>query len=114
MNAERLVEIVESSMSSPIYELMKRPDELHVVEHAHLQPRFVEDSVRHSLKGVLDRYPGLADGDFVFAEQVNFETIHRHDVVAERSSTVGQLRAELDGVVAPEHTELGDWLSSAA
>ena len=45
LNAERLVEIVEGSMSSPIYELLKRPDELFVVEHAHLQPRFVEDSV---------------------------------------------------------------------
>jgi hypothetical protein len=40
------VELVEASMSSPIYELLKRPDELFVVEHAHLQPRFVEDSVR--------------------------------------------------------------------
>ncbi|MDX6453962.1 MAG: cyclohydrolase, partial [Gaiellaceae bacterium] len=46
VNAERLVELVEASMSSPIYELLKRPDELFVVEHAHLQPRFVEDSVR--------------------------------------------------------------------
>jgi GTP cyclohydrolase I/GTP cyclohydrolase-4 len=114
VNAERLVEIVESSMSSPIYELMKRPDELFVVEHAHLQPRFVEDSVRYSLKGVLDRYPELGDGDFVFAEQVNFETIHRHDVVAERSSTVGQLRAELEGAATPRHTELRDWLSASS
>ena len=44
INAERLAEIVEQSMSSPVYELLKRPDELFVVEHAHLQPRFVEDS----------------------------------------------------------------------
>ena len=36
-------------MSSPVYELLKRPDELFVVEHAHLQPRFVEDSVRIAL-----------------------------------------------------------------
>src|SRR5919198_97779 len=43
VNAEDLVSIVESSMSSPIYELLKRPDELFVVEHAHLQPRFAED-----------------------------------------------------------------------
>ena len=50
VNAERLVEIVEGSMSSPIYELLKRPDELFVVEHAHLQPRFVEDSVRVALE----------------------------------------------------------------
>src|SRR5919201_1124753 len=50
VNAEELVTIVEGSMSSPIYELLKRPDELFVVEHAHLQPRFVEDSVRISLR----------------------------------------------------------------
>ena len=41
-------------MSSPIYELLKRPDELFVVEHAHLQPRFVEDSVRVALKETLE------------------------------------------------------------
>jgi GTP cyclohydrolase I/GTP cyclohydrolase-4 len=114
INAEHLVELVEQSMSSPVYELMKRPDELFVVEHAHLQPRFVEDSVRFSLKGALDRYPGLADGDFLFARQVNLETIHRHDVVAERTGTVGELRGELDGTAAPRHTELSDWLASAS
>ena len=111
INAEHLVELVEQSMSSPVYELMKRPDELFVVEHAHLQPRFVEDSVRFSLKGALDRYPELADDDFLFARQVNLETIHRHDVVAERTGTVGELRAELAGTAAPRHTELSDWLS---
>src|SRR5436189_919768 len=39
VNAERLGEPVEGSVGSPIYELLKRPDELFVVEHAHLQPR---------------------------------------------------------------------------
>jgi GTP cyclohydrolase I/GTP cyclohydrolase-4 len=112
INAEHLVEIVEQSMSSPIYELLKRPDELFVVEHAHLQPRFVEDSVRFALKGVLDRYSGLDDTDFVFSRQLNLETIHRHDVVAERSATVAELRAELAGEPAPGKTELRDWLSS--
>ena len=67
-------------MSSPVYELLKRPDELFVVEHAHLQPRFVEDSVRFALKASLDRYPALDDDDFVFSRQLNLETIHRHDV----------------------------------
>ena len=95
VNAEQLVRIVESSMSSPVYELLKRPDELFVVEHAHLQPRFVEDSVRLALKGALDAYPELDDGDFLLARQLNFETIHNHDVVAERYGTAGELRAEL-------------------
>jgi GTP cyclohydrolase I/GTP cyclohydrolase-4 len=113
INAEHLVEIVERSMSSPVYELMKRPDELFVVEHAHLQPRFVEDSVRFALKATLDRYPGLADGDFLFSQQLNLETIHRHDVLAERTGTVGELRAELEGTVSARHTELRDWLSAS-
>ncbi|HWJ30718.1 MAG TPA: GTP cyclohydrolase MptA [Gaiellaceae bacterium] len=111
INAEHLVEIVEHSMSSPVYELMKRPDELFVVEHAHLQPRFVEDSVRHALKALLDRYPGLDDDDFVHSRQLNLETIHRHDVLAERSGTVGELREELAGAVAAQHTELREWIS---
>jgi GTP cyclohydrolase I/GTP cyclohydrolase-4 len=113
INAERLVEIVEGSMSAPIYELLKRPDELHVVEQAHARPRFVEDSVRLALKGALDAYPDLAGGDFLYSRQVNFETIHSHDVLAERYGTVGELRAELgDGMRLERHTELSAWLSA--
>ncbi len=114
VNAEHLVDIVERSMSSPVYELLKRPDELFVVEHAHLQPRFVEDSVRYALASTLEQYPSLEDDDFVFARQLNLETIHRHDVVAERSGTVGELRRELEGAVTTRHTELRDWLSASS
>jgi GTP cyclohydrolase I/GTP cyclohydrolase-4 len=112
VNAEDLVEIVERSMSSPIYELLKRPDELFVVEHAHLQPRFVEDSVRVALKEALETYVELADGDFLWSRQVNLETIHTHDVLAERYGTVGELRAELKRGRRPSrHTELREWLT---
>jgi GTP cyclohydrolase IV len=112
VNAEDLVEIVERSMSSPIYELLKRPDELFVVEHAHLQPRFVEDSVRVALKETLDAYDELADDDFLWSRQVNLETIHTHDVLAERYGTVGELRGELERGVRPtRHTELREWLT---
>jgi GTP cyclohydrolase-4 len=111
LNAERLVDIVESSMSSPVYELLKRPDELFVVEHAHLQPRFVEDSVRIALATTLERFPELDDADFLYSRQVNLETIHSHDVLAERYGTVGELRAELDEGTSPDrHTALDDWL----
>src|SRR5436309_7941943 len=114
VNAEELVSIVESSMSSPIYELLKRPDELFVVEHAHLQPRFVEDSVRVALKSTLERYAALDDDDFLLSRQVNFETIHSHEVLAERFGTVGELRAELDGTQgAAPHTDLSAWLAAA-
>jgi GTP cyclohydrolase IV len=112
VNAEQLVSIVESSMSSPVYELLKRPDELFVVEHAHLQPRFVEDSVRLALRGTLDAYPGLDESDFLFSRQVNLETIHTHDVVAERFGTVGELRQELTGAPQDHHTQLSEWLAA--
>jgi GTP cyclohydrolase-4 len=115
VNAEQLVAIVESSMSAPVFELLKRPDELFVVEHAHLQPRFVEDSVRLALKGLLDTYPALGDGDFVFSRQVNLETIHTHDVLAERYGTAGELRRELErGGPLDKHTELREWLASSS
>lgn len=113
LDAEDLVRIVEGSMSSPIYELLKRPDELFVVEHAHLAPRFVEDSVRLMVKGSLDAYPELADDDFLLARQVNFETIHNHEVLAERYGTVGELRHALaTGEDSLRHTELREWLSA--
>jgi GTP cyclohydrolase I/GTP cyclohydrolase-4 len=113
VNAEHLVAIVERSMSSPVYEVLKRPDELFVVEHAHLQPRFVEDSVRHALRGALEAYPALEPGDFLLSRQVNLETIHAHDVVAERFGTVAELRTELEtGEPAGRHTELRAWLAA--
>jgi MptA/FolE2 family GTP cyclohydrolase len=111
IDAEQLADVVERSMSAPIYELLKRPDELFVVEHAHLQPRFVEDSVRAALATVLEEHPALDDGDFLYSRQVNFETIHAHEVVAERYGTVGELRAEVAGAAVEQHTELRDWLS---
>jgi GTP cyclohydrolase IV len=115
LNAERLAAIVEGSMSSPIYELLKRPDELFVVEHAHLQPRFVEDSVRIALQSTLDRYAELDDGDFLLSRQVNFETIHSHEVLAERHGTVGELRRELhDGAPVERHTGLREWLATSS
>ena len=114
LDAEDLVGIVERSMSAPVYELLKRPDELFVVEHAHLRPRFVEDSVRVALGELLAAERALADDDFVLSRQVNLETIHDHDVVAERWGTVGELRDELaDGVATPRQTSLEAWLSAA-
>jgi GTP cyclohydrolase IV len=113
VDAVDLVDVVERSMSAPVYELLKRPDELFVVEHAHLRPRFVEDSVRVALQETLAAYPDLDDGDFLFSRQVNLETIHDHDVLAERAGTVAELRAELEtGTATGTQTELAEWLRS--
>jgi MptA/FolE2 family GTP cyclohydrolase len=113
LDAEQLIGIVERSMSAPVFELLKRPDELFVVEHAHLQPRFVEDSVRVALKEALDTFPALADDDFLLSRQVNLETIHDHDVIAERWAAVGELRAELaTGQPTATETTLESWLDA--
>ena len=88
IDAPELLRIVEGSMSSEIYELMKRPDELAVVAKAHEQPRFVEDCVREMVRQVVEGYPDLPGEAFVMARQENLETIHRHNVVAERYGTL--------------------------
>jgi GTP cyclohydrolase-4 len=112
VRAEDLVEIVESSMSSENYDLLKRPDELFVVEKAHRQPRFVEDAVREMLLSVVAMYPDLPDQSYVLSRQVNAETIHKHDVFAERGGTLGEIRAELRDGVSPGASSLTSWLAA--
>jgi GTP cyclohydrolase-4 len=115
IEAPELLRIVESSMSSEIYELMKRPDEMSVVVKAHENPRFVEDCVREMVRQVVEGYPDLPDAAFVMARQENLETIHRHNVVAERYGTLGELRAELaSGERAGGHQTKREWLESPA
>src|SRR5581483_6297207 len=84
IDATALLAISEASMSSEIYELMKRSDEVEVVEKAHRRPRFVEDCVREMIAGVVEEFPMLDGRSFVSARQENLETIHQHNVVAER------------------------------
>jgi len=113
IDAATLLGIVEHAMSSEIYELMKRSDEGHVVEKAHRRPRFVEDCVREMIRGALNAFPDLNDAAFVSARQVNLETIHQHNVVAERFGTLGEVRRELhDGVVPALHTTRQAWLDA--
>jgi GTP cyclohydrolase IV len=113
IDASTLLGIVEHAMSSEIYELMKRSDEGHVVEKAHRRPRFVEDCVREMIRGVVDAFPQLNDAAFVSARQVNLETIHQHNVVAERYGTLAEVRSELaDGTQPAVHTTRQAWLDA--
>jgi GTP cyclohydrolase-4 len=115
IDAAVLLELVEESMSSEIYELMKRSDEATVVEKAHRRPRFVEDCVREMIRGVLARFPALADAAFVSARQENLETIHQHDVVAERFGLLGEIRREEASHEASErHVSTREWLDGRA
>lgn len=107
-----LVHIVESSMSSEIYELLKRPDEFFVVNKAHRNPRLVEDVVREMIRLTLDFYADLPDDDFIMARQENFESIHRHNAFASHHGTLGELRDGLNnGRSQPRYTTLQEWLA---
>jgi GTP cyclohydrolase-4 len=114
IDASTLLAIAEASMSSEIYELMKRSDEVSVVEKAHRQPRFVEDCVREMVALVVREFPDLDGASFVSARQENLETIHQHNVVAERHGLLAELRAEINsGALAPRNTSLDEWLDPA-
>jgi GTP cyclohydrolase I/GTP cyclohydrolase-4 len=115
IDASALLAIAEASMSSEIYELMKRADEVEVVEKAHRRPRFVEDCVREMIAGVVGAFSDLDGASFVCARQENLETIHQHNVVAERHGLLAELRAEIDsGVPVARHTSLEAWLDAGA
>jgi len=115
IDAESLLAIAEASMSSEIYELMKRSDEVEVVEKAHRRPRFVEDCVREMIAGAVAEFGSLDGASFVSARQENLETIHQHNVVAERHGTLSELRSEISsGIAAPHHTSLEEWLDAGA
>jgi GTP cyclohydrolase-4 len=113
IEASTLLAIAEASMSSEIYELMKRSDEVEVVEKAHRRPRFVEDCVREMIGGVVQGFPELDGASFVSARQENLETIHQHNVVAERHGLLSELREEIDsGAPAAHQTTLEEWLDA--
>ncbi|MEW6138789.1 MAG: GTP cyclohydrolase FolE2 [Thermodesulfobacteriota bacterium] len=75
---EDIIEIVESSVSSEIYSLLKRPDEKFVTERAYDNPMFVEDVVRSALSRLRekDNFPWYR------IEAENFESIHNHSAYA--------------------------------
>lgn len=93
----KLIEIAKSGMSQETFEILKREDELDVVEKAHKNPMFVEDSVRKMAFELLKAYPNAPEDIIVFLRQENEESIHQHNVVAERVAKIGELRNELSG-----------------
>jgi GTP cyclohydrolase-4 len=114
IEAATLLRMVESSMSSEIYELMKRSDEAEVVEKAHRRPRFVEDCVREMIRMAVDEFEPVGEDVFISARQRNLETIHQHDVVAERHGLLAELARELRGdEPSPTHLSMRDWLEGA-
>ncbi len=87
-----LINLIESSLSSPTYEILKRKDEAKVVINAHENPKFVEDVVRDILAKLLERYKDFPDSTHVSVKSESEESIHKHNALAERITTFGELR----------------------
>lgn len=97
VDADELIQILENSMSSKIYEVLKREDEVNVVLESHANPNFVEDIVRKILVNVAHKYKNLPDSSVVFVKSESFESIHQHNAIAERISSLRELRREVFG-----------------
>ena len=98
IQAEKLIDIIESSMSSPVCELLKRPDENAIVLNAHQNPVFVEDCVRNMVQKIVEEYNELPDDTMLTLRQINEESIHRHNAFAEKIATIGELREEISKI----------------
>ncbi len=111
VDATELIDLAENAMSSENYGLLKRPDELYIVNKAHANPRFVEDVARDILRAVVEKYVDLPDESYVWVNQRNEETIHKYDVEAEGWGTFGELRSEiLKNNSIEHHTTREEWL----
>jgi GTP cyclohydrolase-4 len=99
VSLEKIIEIIENSMSSQMFELLKRSDEAAIVERAHKNPKFVEDCVRTMAQKIVNEFPELPDDSIIIIKQINEESIHRHNAFAERKSTLGELRQEINSIV---------------
>jgi len=95
VSIDRIIRIIEESMSAKVYGLLKRPDEAVVVAKAHSNPKFVEDCVRTMAQKVVEAFSDLPDDAAVTLKQINEESIHQHNAFAERTAKMGELRSEL-------------------
>ena len=75
---EDLVSMIEECGSSPVYSVLKRPDEKYVTERAFENPKFVEDVVRDAAVR-LNEHPCVS---WYKVEAENAESIHNHNAYA--------------------------------
>ncbi|ACS33932.1 GTP cyclohydrolase IV [Thermococcus gammatolerans] len=75
---EDMIEVVESSFSSPTYTLLKTVDENAVVRRMFENPKFVEDVAREIFSKARERFKGK-----IHVRVISNESIHKHDVIAE-------------------------------
>ena len=92
MSPYDLIEIIEESVSSPTYEVLKREDELRVVLNMLRKPVFVEDCVRYVARGLMRSLANFPDDFFVLIQAESYESLHKHNAFAEFRGTLGLLK----------------------
>ena len=80
-----------------VNELLKRPDEHDLVIRALKKPQFVEDLVREVMFNAYQSFCGKLSSEATLSvESILFDSIHSHDVHALITSTLGEIRADLE------------------
>lgn len=94
VSIEDLATIVENSMSGQTYAVLKRPAEASVVVASYNKPRFIEDVVREIFTILSQKYADFPAETRVLVQARSRESVHKHDIVAERAATLGEIRSE--------------------
>ncbi len=89
----KMARIVEDAMSSPTRTLLKRPEEATLVMQMIENPKLTEDVLRDILAGVVREFKELRDA-LVFACVRSAESVHKHDLYAERTARIQDLLKE--------------------
>ena len=83
-------------------------DEAFTIENEEMTP-----SLKVRRYKLVERYGELDDATFVSARQENLETIHQHNVTAERFGLLGELRREIaTDEHLMHHTSMREWLDA--
>jgi len=92
VEVDEIIDAIEAAQSSPTFAILKRGDEGQVVMDAHRNPKFVEDVIRDLMASLPGRFPHVPDTVVVRAATVSEESIHKYNVEASHTTTMGELR----------------------
>ncbi|SMD31218.1 GTP cyclohydrolase IV [Picrophilus oshimae] len=90
---ERLIDILESSFSYPVRNMLKRYDEGKMIIEAHKRPKFVEDVVREIAYKAAFMEPEM--NLYMDVRSESFESIHPHNAYAEIEDYTANIRSYL-------------------
>ncbi|MFX1297362.1 MAG: GTP cyclohydrolase, FolE2/MptA family, partial [Promethearchaeota archaeon] len=82
-------------MSGIVHDVLKRSDEGKLVRLAHLNPLFVEDSLRLMAQQVVEKLKVLSDESSLSLRVESMESVHVFNACAEKNAILGELRKEL-------------------